>query len=522
MSELSPTAPPTAWPGLTPAPLAVARLRAFAQTRAGEACLLGGLVGLALLLRVPYAQLDPWITDEWREAARGLSIAQGRGLPLTNYDAYIGALWNYLLALAYLAFGPDFRVPRWTALALGTLTIVPTYLLGRELGGRRAGLLAGLFMATCAIHILVNSHIAWSNCTTPLFTTSGFWLLVGAARRRSARWLALSGLAFGLGFQTHPSAVAVLPGALAFLLWRGRALLRPGWLAAAALLFLVGCGNYVAFAALNPDEYLGAIHLEQATNDRPCPLLPLECYTHNVLQAGFMLARLPTGTGIQLEELSELERLPLLWLYAVVLGGGAVIAARRGAPLGLCVLVPGALMLAVFQPASYRPVPEGRYAMPLLPLLFASLACVLAQPPRWLRAPLPALLTLLLLALPLWGLWSRYETTAQRRAVYGAILNEMLVIQQQVPERGKVIVDFQVRPLVDELGWHNRLPGVLVQAGFDARFDKVVHAKRKPGRGTILLLTCKGYANERRFLKLTPLSDAPADACHVVRAVMVQ
>ena len=68
-----------------------------------------------------------------------------------------------------LAVGTDVRVPRLVAFALGALTVVPSYLLGREprSAGRIAGLLAALFMAASPLHALVNSHIAWSHATTP-------------------------------------------------------------------------------------------------------------------------------------------------------------------------------------------------------------------------------------------------------------------------------------------------------------------------------------------------------------------
>ena len=41
--------------------------------------------------------------------------------------------------------------------------------------------------------------------------------------------LALAGLCWGLAFQTHPSVLALLPGAALFLLWKGRPLLRTRW-----------------------------------------------------------------------------------------------------------------------------------------------------------------------------------------------------------------------------------------------------------------------------------------------------
>src|SRR3954451_11407670 len=54
--------------------------------------------------------------------------------------------------------------------------------LGRELGGRVGAFVASLFMAGCSTHVLVNSHVAWSHSTTPLWTTLGFACLLRALR----------------------------------------------------------------------------------------------------------------------------------------------------------------------------------------------------------------------------------------------------------------------------------------------------------------------------------------------------
>ena len=57
---------------------------------------------LALILRLPYLHdvpRYPW--DELRESGVALSLARGEAFPLTNFDSYIGALYNYILAGAF-------------------------------------------------------------------------------------------------------------------------------------------------------------------------------------------------------------------------------------------------------------------------------------------------------------------------------------------------------------------------------------------------------------------------------------
>lgn len=171
-----------------------------------------GLVLLALALRWPDLMLVPRFTDELLEVQPGIQIARGQAFPLVNWQPHIGAMFNYLVAAAFLLVGPRIEVGRLVVMLLGALTVVPAYLLGRGVGGRGIGVLTGLLVAVSATHIAVNSHIAYSHSLTPLFSTTGLWLLHRAVVGRSGWRLAVAGLAFGLALQSHPSALAALAG----------------------------------------------------------------------------------------------------------------------------------------------------------------------------------------------------------------------------------------------------------------------------------------------------------------------
>ena len=204
----------------------------------GELLLIVALVALALAVRLPYLWDIPRFTDETAEARIGLRIAAGEVFPLTNRDPYIGALWNYVLAAGFAIGGASLFTPRTIIAVLGALTVVPTYLLGRTIGlsvrscdtdsvctrDDHDRTLAGLLLALAPAHIVVNSHIAWSNCLTPLFTTLGLWLTTprwrGGARRCSSG-RASSGSA---SRRTRPDAL-LLPGVAL-----GVAIARPRWL----------------------------------------------------------------------------------------------------------------------------------------------------------------------------------------------------------------------------------------------------------------------------------------------------
>src|SRR5438067_4422988 len=124
---------------------------------------------IALAIRLPNCQLIPVFTDETEEIYRALLAARGQLIPLTNVDAYIGSLWTWLLALALRLSHYSLYAPRTVVLAFGVLTVTASYALGRAWAGRLGGLVASALMATAAVHVVVNSHVAYSNCITPLF-----------------------------------------------------------------------------------------------------------------------------------------------------------------------------------------------------------------------------------------------------------------------------------------------------------------------------------------------------------------
>ena len=221
--------------------------------------LLAALLLLAAAVRLRMLMAVPSFTDETDEVLRGLAIARGHLLPLVNDDAYIGALFNYLIAALFLVTGPSPVSPRLVALAAGLATIVLTERLGRELAGRWAGLLAAALLATAGLHIVVNSRVAWSHSITPLFTTAALLALLVALRRGSGPLLVVTGLLCGLAVQTHPSAVALLPAVgLAYLLHpQGRAWLHRPWPYLATLAATAACLNLLLYnLVLNPGQAL--------------------------------------------------------------------------------------------------------------------------------------------------------------------------------------------------------------------------------------------------------------------------
>lgn len=217
-----------------------------------------GLFGIALGVRLPFLTLIPsfW-NSELGEALDAAEIALGQSLPLiVPGQPHLGPVAIYPLALVLRVGGLDPFTPRLFAAVAGALCAVATLLLGRAVGARGGAVLAGLLVATNALHILINSHIFWTNSLTPLFSTLALTALVlslqveRVPRPLSRRgWFLLAVFLWGLALQSHPSVWTLLPGiGLGVMLdRRARLHLREAWSWLAPLAFVLAIANLFGF-----------------------------------------------------------------------------------------------------------------------------------------------------------------------------------------------------------------------------------------------------------------------------------
>jgi 4-amino-4-deoxy-L-arabinose transferase-like glycosyltransferase len=190
------------------------------------------------------------------------------------------ALLPYLIVLSEAVLGPtDLAVRLPTALA-GIALVGVLFLLGRELFGTRAGLIAAALLAVSPWHIQV-SRLAFRAGLLPLTTALGLWLFLVALRR--PRLMLPAGLVLGLGLHTYLSARVFLPLLLVGVLviyrdpllraadqggrgWWGGIWTRP------ATQLLVGFGSMAlplaVWGLLHPAEFVGHA-AESAGNGSP-------------------------------------------------------------------------------------------------------------------------------------------------------------------------------------------------------------------------------------------------------------
>lgn len=129
-------------------------------------------------------------------------------------------LGKWFIAAGIAVFGFEPLGWRVASAAAGTLTVLVTYLAASRLFERRwVAALASLLVAVDGLAVTM-SRIAMLDVFLGLFVVTGFWLVVLAIDREhgTVPWLALAGVAFGLGLATKWPAALALLAALAVVL----------------------------------------------------------------------------------------------------------------------------------------------------------------------------------------------------------------------------------------------------------------------------------------------------------------
>ena len=150
----------------------------------------------------------------------------------------------YVLGLSQILVGPSLLAARVWSLAFGVAAVVLTFVVGRALGGRGAGLFAAAFLVTHAVVVGFFASAAYYAMSAVLLLT-GVWLLT--------RWPAPAGrlaamACFSLLSLTRAHLVPMVPFVLVYLL-----ILAPD-LRERAMLLLVTALPPVVFLVWHPDH----------------------------------------------------------------------------------------------------------------------------------------------------------------------------------------------------------------------------------------------------------------------------
>jgi 4-amino-4-deoxy-L-arabinose transferase-like glycosyltransferase len=207
-----------------------ARLRARVRSLARPRPELAGLLLLAALLNLWALSRNGWANEYYAAAVRSMSSSWHAFLygsfdhaGVMTVDKPPLALW---VQVAFVkVFGYDSLSMLVPQALMGVASVALVYDLVRRRFGRFAGFVGGFALATTPIAVAISRHNN-PDALLILCCVAALWFLVRALEDGRTRWLILSGLCVGLGFETKmAAALMVVPAIAAAYLWiapRGR------------------------------------------------------------------------------------------------------------------------------------------------------------------------------------------------------------------------------------------------------------------------------------------------------------
>ena len=240
--------------------------RLIRRARGRRAELLGWAVLLVVALAVRIVDLEHIPANlGGDEGTQGVAAVELLGPPLGNP---FSTGWFGVPTMSFLAWGISMRLfgesvagLRALSALIGTLTVLTTALLARELWGRRVSWLAAIALTCSHFHVHF-SRLGSNQITDGLFVTLALLLLMRGLRSGREIAFALAGAVMGLGWYGYFGSRLIGAVVALYLVWRAvveyRFLDRYGRL----LLVLVGAALVVAapllFHYVDHPENLGA------------------------------------------------------------------------------------------------------------------------------------------------------------------------------------------------------------------------------------------------------------------------
>ena len=215
----------------------------------------GWLLALVLLVgaavRALYMLAPPFDSDVSVVGLMGMHVLDGEFSPLFWGQHYGGSLESFLAAGLFSVFGKSVYVLDAVPALVSLVQLVLLYLLGRDLFGRRVGLIAAGLAALGPFLLVANSVSARGiNIETLTLGTLILWITVrmlkaGPDHPRQVWYCLAYGITAGVGTWTHALFLYFLPPTFLMLWWADpRLVLRPRF-ALLFLAFLLGVSPFV-------------------------------------------------------------------------------------------------------------------------------------------------------------------------------------------------------------------------------------------------------------------------------------
>jgi 4-amino-4-deoxy-L-arabinose transferase-like glycosyltransferase len=218
-----------------------------------------GLLTVAGVLNLWGLSINGWANTYYSAAVRSMSTSWHDFLfasldhsGLMTVDKPPLSLWVDALSVRVFGLHPlALLIPQ---ALMGMAAVVLLYDLVRRRFGRAAGVAAGLVLATTPTVVAVSRHNNPDELLA-LCAVAALWFAVRGLETGRTRWLVLSGVAIGLGFETKMGvALMVVPGIAAAWMWvapRGRLRALRQLAAGGAATVIVG-GAWPLLVALTP------------------------------------------------------------------------------------------------------------------------------------------------------------------------------------------------------------------------------------------------------------------------------
>ena len=218
---------------------------------------------LAFLVRIYRLDIFSLNHDEATWSLRSLDhFNRFAGIPVTCFDGYIQPFFTYLVFLTNKIFSSPAYTVRLPAVIVGTGTVIVIYELGKEMYGKKAGVISSLFLCFLPWHV-IQSRIGVSLILTPFFGCLIFLALLKSIHKKSNLWFLLSIFLLAIGsFYTYQVCVLFLPISLFILLYLRRSL---PWLSrkivlASVLLFLIALYPLIHLQLAGRVDFLGSFY----------------------------------------------------------------------------------------------------------------------------------------------------------------------------------------------------------------------------------------------------------------------
>ncbi len=174
------------------------------------------ILALATLVRLWHINKLGLNSDEAVYAGQGAAIANDAAL-----EPFFPAFRAHpLLFQTFLSIGDHLGIlatfGRMLSAAVGVATVALTFRLGKLLYGRKAGLVAALFMALMPYHVVVTRQILLDGPMV-LFATLSLYLLARFAVTQQPAWMYAFGAAMGLTAMSKETSLVLLGAVYAFL-----------------------------------------------------------------------------------------------------------------------------------------------------------------------------------------------------------------------------------------------------------------------------------------------------------------